>query len=152
MPVTSVQDICIVFCWLSRFSRLNFVTKTVASVFSLTVLLTYKPTNEQDFLWYSMLLVGLSEKTDCMLGSVGTPLPLSHMSYPIIFFHPCHDRYHVAADSVSDSEWIQDGKNDYKNRKQLRNFIFLRAGYSLLRAEGFFCSLDVLYGHLWIAG
>ncbi len=33
-----------------------------------------------------------------------------------------------------------------KNRKQLINFIFWSGGCSLLRAEDFSCSLDVLYG------
>ncbi len=32
-----------------------------------------------------------------------------------------------------------------KNRKQLINFIFWSSGCSLLRAEGFSCSLDVFY-------
>jgi hypothetical protein len=34
----------------------------------------------------------------------------------------------------------------HKNRKKLRKFMFLSAGCSLLRAEGFFCRLDVLPG------
>ncbi len=38
----------------------------------------------------------------------------------------------------------------HKSRKKLRNFMFLIAGCSLLRAEGFFCNLDVLYGALGI--
>ncbi len=33
----------------------------------------------------------------------------------------------------------------HKNRKKYRNFMFLSAGFSLMRAEGFSCSLDVLY-------
>jgi hypothetical protein len=41
-------------------------------------------------------------------------------------------------------------KIDQENRKQLINFIFCSAGYSLLRVEGFSCSLDVLYGGLGI--
>jgi hypothetical protein len=36
----------------------------------------------------------------------------------------------------------------YKNRRKLRDFMFLIAGCFLLRAEGFSCSLDVLYGGL----
>ncbi len=39
-------------------------------------------------------------------------------------------------------------KMTHKNRNKLRNFMFWRAGSSLLRAEGFSCSLDVLYGGL----
>jgi hypothetical protein len=35
-----------------------------------------------------------------------------------------------------------------KNRKKSRIFIFLSTGCSLLRAEGFSCSLGVLYGGL----
>jgi hypothetical protein len=36
-----------------------------------------------------------------------------------------------------------------KNRKE-KKFMFLSAGCSLLRAEGFFCSLVFLYGGLGI--
>jgi hypothetical protein len=35
-------------------------------------------------------------------------------------------------------------KITYKSRKEFRNFIFSSAGCSLLRAEGFFCSLEIL--------
>jgi hypothetical protein len=35
-------------------------------------------------------------------------------------------------------------KMTYKNRKKLRNFMLRSTGCSLLRAAGFFCSLDVL--------
>ncbi len=42
-------------------------------------------------------------------------------------------------------------KMTHKSRKKLRNFMFLKcAGCSLLRAEGFFCNLDGLYGGLGI--
>jgi hypothetical protein len=41
-------------------------------------------------------------------------------------------------------------KMTHKSRKKLRNFMVWSAGCSLLRAEGFFCSLDVLYGGLGI--
>jgi hypothetical protein len=41
-------------------------------------------------------------------------------------------------------------KMTHKNRIFFRNFMFLSAGCSLLRAEGFFCSLDFLYGGLGI--
>jgi hypothetical protein len=37
-----------------------------------------------------------------------------------------------------------------KSRKKLRNFMFSSAGCFLLRAEGFFCSLNVLSGGLGI--
>ncbi len=37
-------------------------------------------------------------------------------------------------------------KMPQKHRKKLMNLIFWSAGCSLLRAEGFSCSLDVLYG------
>ncbi len=37
-----------------------------------------------------------------------------------------------------------------KNRKQFINLIFLSAGCSFLRAEGFSCSLDVLCGGIGI--
>ncbi len=45
---------------------------------------------------------------------------------------------------------IQEGKNDLQNRKKSRIFMFLSTGCSLLRAEGFSCSLGVLYGGLGI--
>ncbi len=45
---------------------------------------------------------------------------------------------------------IQEGKNDPKNREKDRIFIFWSAGCSLLRDEGFSCSLGVLYGGLGI--
>jgi hypothetical protein len=40
-------------------------------------------------------------------------------------------------------------KMTHKNRKKI-NFLLLIAGCSLLRAEGFFCSVGVLYGGLGI--
>ncbi len=39
----------------------------------------------------------------------------------------------------------------HKNRKKSRIFIFLSTGCSLLKAEGFSCSLGVLYGGLGIS-
>jgi hypothetical protein len=42
-------------------------------------------------------------------------------------------------------------KMTHKNRKKVRNSRFWSAGCSLLRAEGFSCSLDVLYGGLEIS-
>jgi hypothetical protein len=41
-------------------------------------------------------------------------------------------------------------KMAHKNREKIRNFMFCSAGCSLLRTEGFFCSLEVLYGGLGI--
>ncbi len=41
-------------------------------------------------------------------------------------------------------------KMTHKNRKKFRNFIFWGAGCSFWKPEGFFCSLDVLYGGLRI--
>ncbi len=41
-------------------------------------------------------------------------------------------------------------KRSHKNGKKFRNFMFWSAGCSLLMAEGFCCSLDVLYGGLGI--
>jgi hypothetical protein len=38
----------------------------------------------------------------------------------------------------------------HKNKKKSRIFMFLSTGCSLLRAEGFSCSLGVLYGGLGI--
>jgi hypothetical protein len=50
-------------------------------------------------------------------------------------------------------DWIriQEGKNDPKNIKKLRNFMFWSAGYYLLTAEGLACSLDFPYGGLGIS-
>jgi hypothetical protein len=42
-------------------------------------------------------------------------------------------------------------KMTHKNRKKLRNLMFWSAGCSLLRAEGFFYSLEVFYGGLGIS-
>jgi hypothetical protein len=42
-------------------------------------------------------------------------------------------------------------KMTHKNRRKLINFMFLSAGCYLLRSEGYSCSLDVLYGGLWIS-
>jgi hypothetical protein len=58
---------------------------------------------------------------------------------------------------IQSGQWIRIRNPDpdpegqkltHKNKKKLRNFIFWSAGCSLLRAEGFSCSLDVLYGGL----
>jgi hypothetical protein len=38
----------------------------------------------------------------------------------------------------------------HENRRKIRNFMVGCAECSLLRAEGFFCGLDVLYGGLGI--
>jgi hypothetical protein len=45
---------------------------------------------------------------------------------------------------------IRRAKIAQKNRKQFINYIFGSAGCSRLRAEGFFCRLDVLYEGLEI--
>jgi hypothetical protein len=42
-------------------------------------------------------------------------------------------------------------KMTHKDRKKSRIFMFLSTGCSLLRAEGFSCSLGVLYGGLGIS-
>ncbi len=42
-------------------------------------------------------------------------------------------------------------KITHKNRKKWRYFIFWNVGCSILRAEGFSCSTDVLYGGLGIS-
>ncbi len=39
----------------------------------------------------------------------------------------------------------------HKNRKKSRFFMFLSTGCSLLRAEGFSCSMGILYGGLGIS-
>jgi hypothetical protein len=40
---------------------------------------------------------------------------------------------------------IEERKMTHKNRKKSRIFMFVSTGCSLLRAEGFSCSLGVLY-------
>ncbi len=64
----------------------------------------------------------------------------------------------LACVSVSDPDliWIRSVDPDrrakmiHKNWKKLRNFVFWSAECSLLRADGLFCSLHVLYGGLGI--
>ncbi len=51
---------------------------------------------------------------------------------------------------IADPDPDPGGQNDPKIRKKDRIFIFWSAGCSLLRAEGFSCSLGVLYGGLGI--
>jgi hypothetical protein len=46
---------------------------------------------------------------------------------------------------------IQEGKNDPQKYKKLISYIFCSAGCFLLRAEGFSCSLEVIYGGLGIS-
>jgi hypothetical protein len=52
--------------------------------------------------------------------------------------------------SVDQESGSLRAKMTHENRKKFINFMFLSAGCSLLRAEGFSCSLDVLYGGLAI--
>ncbi len=56
---------------------------------------------------------------------------------------------------IQSGQWIririQEDKNDSQKKKKLRNFSFWSAGCSVLRAEGFSCSLDVFYGGLGIS-
>ncbi len=46
---------------------------------------------------------------------------------------------------------IQEGKNDPQKYKKVQNFHVFKNWSSLLRAEGFSCSLGVLYGGLGIS-
>jgi hypothetical protein len=54
-------------------------------------------------------------------------------------------------DSQSGSELDPGGQKCQKIRRKSINLIFLSAGCSLLRAEGFSCSSDVLKGGLGIS-
>ncbi len=45
---------------------------------------------------------------------------------------------------------IQGGKNDPQNQKKIKKFHVLKCWMFSFKAEGFFCSLDVLYGGLGI--
>jgi hypothetical protein len=65
---------------------------------------------------------------------------------------PCC-RSDLNTDSIRsvDPDPDQGGQKSHKNRKKLRNFMFWSAGCSLFRAEGFSCTLDVLYGGLGIS-
>ncbi len=71
---------------------------------------------------------------------------------------PCHKRkFRVSypdPDSIRSVDQDPDLESEsgsrrekitHKNRKKLGNFMLLSAGCSLFRAEGYFCSLDVLY-------
>ncbi len=54
---------------------------------------------------------------------------------------------------IQSGQWIriQEDKNDpQKLKKNCKSSYFLSVGWPLLRAEGFFCNLDVLYGGLGI--
>ncbi len=53
--------------------------------------------------------------------------------------------------TMTQDPWPRRAKMTYKNRKKYRIFMFWSAGCSLLRAEGFFCSVGVLYGGLGIS-
>ncbi len=53
--------------------------------------------------------------------------------------------------AVGSGSGSRRGKMIQKNRKKDRIFIFWSVGCSLLRAEGFSCSLGVLYGGLGIS-
>jgi hypothetical protein len=55
----------------------------------------------------------------------------------------------VDPDSESGSG-SRKAKMTNNSRKKLKNFMFCSVGCSLLRAESFFCNLDVLYGDLGI--
>ncbi len=44
-----------------------------------------------------------------------------------------------------------EGQNEPTKLKKFKKFHVLKCGCSLLRAEGFSCSLDVLYGGLGIS-
>jgi hypothetical protein len=71
-----------------------------------------------------------------------------YISKSVLWIHP--DSMGVPG-SVS-AIWIriQEGKYDPQKKKKINKFHFLSAGCSVLRAEGFSCSLDVLYGGLGI--
>ncbi len=57
------------------------------------------------------------------------------------------DPYWTWFTNVSGSEsGSRRSKMTHKSSNKLRNFMFWSTGCSLLRAEGFFCNLDVLYG------
>jgi hypothetical protein len=45
---------------------------------------------------------------------------------------------------------IKEGKCDPQKKKKIKKFPVSGVGCSLLKAEGFFCNLDVLYGGLGI--
>jgi hypothetical protein len=53
--------------------------------------------------------------------------------------------------SVVDSDPDPGGQNDPQISKKERIFMFRRTGCSLLRAEGFSCSLGIIYGGLGIS-
>jgi hypothetical protein len=72
---------------------------------------------------------------------------LAWVSYPDPYPDPHGSALIWVAGSGSGS---RRAKMTHKNRKKSRIFMFLRTGCSLLRAEGFSCSLGVLYVGLGI--
>jgi hypothetical protein len=94
-----------------------------------------------------------------------------HKNSFLTLYEPFFVLFHRVADPYpgpySDPDWIriQSGqwirirksgsgsrraKMTHKSRKKLKNFMFSSVGWPLLRAEGFFSNLDVLYGGLGI--
>ncbi len=62
-----------------------------------------------------------------------------------------YDMFNPVVQIRMDMHWFwsagfRSAKTTHKNRKKWRNCNLISSGYSLLKAEGFFCSMDVLYG------
>jgi hypothetical protein len=61
------------------------------------------------------------------------------------------DRIRIQSGQIGIRIRIQEGKNDpQKKEKNLKVYV-LSVGWPLLRAEGFFCNLNVLYGGIGIS-
>ncbi len=156
------------------FGTLSFVDRTVHSLSSYYTYIENKYGRSYTPLWFSCVVACTYPTIDSYLLHMGQgwlkgldslldSLLLSSLSW-----RPCLPRVPVPPkecrdNCVSDPNpyWIririririQEGKNlndQQKLYKILRNFMIWSGGCSLLRAEGFFCSLDVLYGGLGI--
>jgi hypothetical protein len=62
----------------------------------------------------------------------------------------CYVISHTCTGTVKISVADPDLMGSHKHRIKLMDFIFLSVVYSILRSEGFSCSLDVIYGGLGI--
>jgi hypothetical protein len=64
-------------------------------------------------------------------------LRISFVKIPLVADRPATANFVASRKNSVFRFRIQEGKNDPKNRKKLRKFMFRSVGCSLLRAEGF---------------
>ncbi len=106
----------------------------------------------------SLTRTGPEQMGQLLLSRYSTPrledFTCTHMQYYVmLLFSTTGHHTRGVADPNPQSAWnrIDCGrlKMTQKHRKKWRNFMFWCAGCSLLRTEGFSCSLDGPYGGLW---